>query len=86
MNRKSNDAGFNLWRRYKNYRQRKLWLQKQQDMFDLEHMEDKVDSLLDKISRQGMKSLSNQEKKFLKKASETMDDDGDVKSGDVLKH
>ncbi len=86
MNRKSNDAGFNLWRRYKNYRQRKLWLQKQQDMFDMEHMEDKVDSLLDKISRQGMKSLSNQEKKFLKKASETMDDDGDVKPGDVLKH
>ncbi|MCB1145210.1 MAG: rhomboid family intramembrane serine protease [Leptospiraceae bacterium] len=64
--------------RIKMYRQRKRWLKQQKEQFEMLHMEEKVDSLLDKISREGMRSLSASERKFLKLASEKM---GDNKKG-----
>lgn len=65
---------WNLVHRFKMFRQRRRWLQQQKEQFEMLNMEQKVDSLLDKISRQGLKSLSSNEKKFLKKASEKMGD------------
>ncbi|MBN8221803.1 MAG: hypothetical protein J0L53_12825, partial [Spirochaetes bacterium] len=37
-----------------------------------ENLEVKIDAILDKISRGGMKSLTNEEKKFLRDASDRM--------------
>lgn len=64
----------NPLQKYKNYKKKKEWQRRQQEMYDMMHMEQKVDAILDKISRRGMKSLTRDEKRFLQKASETMNE------------
>lgn len=75
---RSSHAQISFWKRINPFyrikmnKQRKLWLKRQQELFEMDDMETRVDKLLDKISKQGYKSLSEAEKKFLKKASEQM--------------
>ena len=63
---------WNPVKRYSFWKQRKLWMKREEELFEMENMEAKVDYLLDKIRTSGYKSLTAKEKSFLKKASETM--------------
>ena len=49
--------------------QRRKMRRYQEEMFEKINAKDKVDELLDKISKQGMRSLTKKEKQFLKEAS-----------------
>ena len=62
-----------LWRRVVDAQKRRQWKERQKKTHEEANMEEKLDSLLEKISRYGMKSLSAKEKKFLKNASEKID-------------
>lgn len=64
-----------LVQKWKNYQQRKLWEKRQKEIEEFENLEEKVDRLLEKISKYGMDSLTAQEKKFLKKASQNLEND-----------
>lgn len=68
---------FNIFEKLKLRRKRKQWDRRQQDLNDMQNMEQKLDEVLEKISRYGMKSLTAREKAFLKKASEEMDENRD---------
>ncbi len=59
--------------KYQEYKKKKKWLSQQENIHDEMHMEEKVDELLEKISKRGWKALSAKEKDFLKKASKRMD-------------
>jgi len=68
-----------LMHKWKMTKQRKLWKQQQKkqetqiDIYDDKvSIEEKVDKILGKISQSGMKSLSNDEKRFLREASSKM--------------
>ena len=67
------DALKNLLAKYQIYKKKKEWLTQQEDIHDETHMEEKIDELLEKISKRGWKALSVKEKDFLKKASKRMD-------------
>lgn len=69
----SKNNSWNPIKRWKMYRQRKRWQKNQREVLENMHMEEKVDYLLDKISKYGMQSLSKDEKNFLKKASSQID-------------
>ena len=58
-----------FWGKFKEARKKKEREERQREIHDELHMEEKVDDLLAKISKYGMKSLTAKEKKFLKKAS-----------------
>ena len=62
-----------FWNRMKEKQKKKVWEDRQQEIHDELHMEEKVDDLLAKISKHGLKSLTPKEKKFLKKASEILE-------------
>ena len=62
-----------FWNKVKETRKKKEWEEHQRDIHDELHMEEKVDDLLAKISKHGLKSLTAKEKKFLKKASEILE-------------
>lgn len=70
---------WNVYKRYKLGKQRKLWEKRQSELYDLENMSEKVDYLLDKINKTGYKSLSSSEKKFLKRASQNMNAGNETK-------
>ncbi|MDH5720823.1 MAG: rhomboid family intramembrane serine protease [Spirochaetia bacterium] len=65
---------WNFIKRYKTAKKRREWQKKEQEKYDMMHMEEKIDAILDKISRHGIKSLSAYEKKFLRKASDNMNE------------
>jgi len=73
---------WNIIHRLKVYKQKKMWEKTQKNNFEMSHMEDKIDLLLDKISKYGMKSLSGEEKRFLRRASQNMSD----KNNNSTKH
>ena len=61
-----------IYAKYKDAKKRKEWEVKQEEIFDEINRDEKVDTLLEKISKRGWKSLSEKERSFLKKASEQM--------------
>lgn len=66
------DAG---WvQKWKVYKKKKEWQNKEKERFDALDEEKKVDEILSKISRNGIKSLTRNEREILKKASERMND------------
>lgn len=73
----SSGNSWNLLQKWKMYRQRKRWQSRQKDILETMHMEEKVDYLLEKISKNGIQSLTREEKKFLKKASSQIEIDDD---------
>ncbi|MDH5717190.1 MAG: rhomboid family intramembrane serine protease [Spirochaetia bacterium] len=79
---------WNLIERYKLAKKKKEWLKKEQEKYDMMHMEEKIDTILEKISQKGMKSLTNYEKSFLKKASENLNEKEKKKVNDKtqIKH
>ena len=68
-----NPSSSGLLEKWQNYKKRKLWEKRQKEVEEFENMEEKVDALLEKISKYGMDSLTSNEKSFLKKASENLD-------------
>ncbi|MDH4199342.1 MAG: rhomboid family intramembrane serine protease [Spirochaetia bacterium] len=65
-------GGFSFIHKIKMYRKKKEWEKKEKKNYDKLNSDQKVDEILAKISRKGIKSLSHAEKKFLKEASERM--------------
>ena len=59
----------------KEAKKKKEWESRQEEIYDEMHMEEKIDALLEKISKHGWKALSAKEKNFLRKASERMEKD-----------
>jgi membrane associated rhomboid family serine protease len=59
----------------KTWKKKKEWEKKDQERYDNMDVERQVDEILGKISRLGIKSLSETEKKILKKASENLNGD-----------
>lgn len=69
-------SGGGLIERWQNYKKKRLWEKRQKEIEEFENMEEKIDALLEKISKYGMDSLTSNEKNFLKKASENLDGNG----------
>lgn len=65
---------WNFMQQWRNRRQKKLWEKAHKEKTTSMNTEQKVDALLEKISRYGMKSLSHDEKRFLKRASRSLDE------------
>ncbi len=61
------------------YRQKELWKQRKIEQEFFGDWESRVDALLDKISKKGMRSLTQGEKTFLKLASRKMDEKQSLK-------
>ncbi|MCB1159029.1 MAG: rhomboid family intramembrane serine protease [Leptospiraceae bacterium] len=51
------------------YRQKRKMMKYQEEMYERQNAKERVDELLDKISKHGMKSLTRKERQFLKEAS-----------------
>lgn len=69
---------WNIMQQWKFRKQKKLWEKAHKEKTTTMNAEQKVDALLEKISRYGMKSLSAEEKKFLKKVSRNLDDEQNI--------
>jgi membrane associated rhomboid family serine protease len=68
----SSSPGTFLLQKIKMYQKKKQWSKKESDNFSRMSDEEKVDGILQKISQKGMKSLTHDERKFLKETSEKM--------------
>ncbi|MDH4262013.1 MAG: rhomboid family intramembrane serine protease [Spirochaetia bacterium] len=67
--------GPSLIQKYKMYKKKKQWIKKDSDNFNNMNDEQKVDEILQKISKKGIKSLTRDERRFLKETSEKMNDE-----------
>lgn len=67
-----NSRSLNIFQKIKIYRKKKEWEKQESRNFNKMSDEKKVDEILQKISRKGIKSLSREERKFLKETSEKM--------------
>lgn len=68
------NSKWNLAHQWQLYQQKKLWEKNYKKQSAEMDKGQRVDALLDKISRYGMKSLSADEKRFLKRASRNLDE------------
>lgn len=71
----------NLFTFFKNYRYKRMMKQLEKKRADKEKLMERVDQILDKISRVGMENLTKEEKRILEEASHALSENQESKLG-----